>query len=168
MARYIMLMTRDPEGQNPYKCISMWLLPTDTPGVRFSQMSKVGWWTRPQLRGVYRERLRAEDQPDRRDEPGLAAADGQLRDRAPGAVRCLAGRGRRRLRDAAAYANQREQFGKPIGSYQAVQHMITDMAIKIENMRNYIYKIAWMMDNDHARAHEHAMCKLYVARPHSR
>jgi crotonobetainyl-CoA dehydrogenase len=48
--------------------------------------------------------------------------------------------------DAVAYANQRVQFGKPIGSFQAVQHILTDMAVKIENMRNYIYKIAWMMD----------------------
>ena len=31
-------------------------------------------------------------------------------------------------------------------------------------MRNYIYKIAWMMDNNMSVRHEHAMCKLYVAR----
>jgi len=66
--------------------------------------------------------------------------------------------------DAAAYANRRVQFGKPIGTFQAVQHIIVDMAVKIENMRNYIYKIAWMMDNDMPVRTEHAMCKLYVAR----
>jgi alkylation response protein AidB-like acyl-CoA dehydrogenase len=66
--------------------------------------------------------------------------------------------------DAVAYANQRVQFGRPIGSYQAVQHMITDMAVHIENMRNYVYKIAWMMDQGMPVRHEHAMCKLYVAR----
>ncbi len=68
-------------------------------------------------------------------------------------MRRLTGRGRRRpIEDAAAYANQRVQFGQPIGSFQAVQHLLTDMAIKIENMRNYIYKVAWMMDDRHARA----------------
>jgi crotonobetainyl-CoA dehydrogenase len=44
---YIMLMTRDPQVENPYEGISMWLLPTDTPGVRFSKISKVGWWSIP-------------------------------------------------------------------------------------------------------------------------
>ncbi len=65
--------------------------------------------------------------------------------------------------DASSYANQRVQFGKSIGSFQAVQHKVTDMAIKIENMHNFIYKIAWMMDNGQSVRHEHAMCKLYVA-----
>jgi crotonobetainyl-CoA dehydrogenase len=66
--------------------------------------------------------------------------------------------------DAVAYANQRVQFGRPIGSFQAVQHILTDMAIKIENMKHYIYKIAWMMDEGQSVRAEHAMCKLYVAR----
>jgi crotonobetainyl-CoA dehydrogenase len=44
---YIMLMTRDQKVENPYEGISMWLLPTDTPGVRFSKISKVGWWSIP-------------------------------------------------------------------------------------------------------------------------
>jgi alkylation response protein AidB-like acyl-CoA dehydrogenase len=68
------------------------------------------------------------------------------------------------LDDSLSYANRRVQFGNPIGSYQAVQHILTDMAIKNENMRNYIYKIAWMMDQGMSVRHEHAMCKLYVAR----
>jgi crotonobetainyl-CoA dehydrogenase len=65
--------------------------------------------------------------------------------------------------DAATYANQRVQFGQPIGSYQAVQHKITDMALRIENMRNLIYKVAWMMDNQMPVRVENALCKLYVA-----
>jgi alkylation response protein AidB-like acyl-CoA dehydrogenase len=65
--------------------------------------------------------------------------------------------------DSVAYANQRQQFGTPIGSFQAVQHLITDMAVKIENMRNFVYKIAWMMDNNLPVRTEHALCKLYVA-----
>jgi alkylation response protein AidB-like acyl-CoA dehydrogenase len=50
-----------------------------------------------------------------------------------------------------------------LAGYQAVQHMITDMAVKIENMKNFVYKIAWMMDQGMSVRHEHAMCKLYVA-----
>ncbi len=65
--------------------------------------------------------------------------------------------------DAVTFANSRVQFGAPVASYQAVQHKITDMAIKIENMANFTHKVAWMMDNNIPVRHEHAMCKLYVA-----
>ena len=153
MANYILLMTRDASIENPYEGISMWLLPTDTPGVRFNQMSKVGWWTIPSYE-VFIENARV---PQKnlvgRDEPGLAAADGQFRDRAPGAVRRLTGRGRRGLRGRGQPTPTSAcSSAQPIGSFQAVQHILTDMAIKIENMRNYIYKVAWMMDEGPAGA----------------
>jgi alkylation response protein AidB-like acyl-CoA dehydrogenase len=64
--------------------------------------------------------------------------------------------------DAVAYADKRVQFGQPIGRFQAVQHKITDMAVRLENMRNFTYKVAWMMDQDQPVRMEHAMMKLYV------
>lgn len=161
---YIMLMTRDPGGSNPYECISMWLLPTDTPGVRFSKINKVGWWSIPSYE-VYIENARVPRSnligEINKGWPQLMANFEIER-----LALCAAslGAAEAAYEDAVAYANQRVQFGKPIGSFQAVQHLLTDMAIKIENMRNYIYKIAWMMDNDMPVRHEHAMCKLYVAR----
>ena len=99
MTHYIMLMTRDPQIENPYEGISMWLLPTDTPGRALQQ--DVAKWAggRIPTYEVYIENARVpKTNLIGADEPGLAAADGQFRDRAPGAVRRLAGRGRRRLR----------------------------------------------------------------------
>jgi alkylation response protein AidB-like acyl-CoA dehydrogenase len=93
---YIMLMTRDTAIENPYEGISMWLLPTDTPGVRFSKIAKVGWWSIPTYE-VYIQDACASILPDRGDEQRLAAVDGQLRDRAIGFVRGLSGRCGRRI-----------------------------------------------------------------------
>lgn len=162
-ARYILLMTRDQQGGNPYESISMWLLPTDTPGLRFNQLSKVGWWTVPTYE-VFIENVRV----PRKNLVGTMnkgwpqlMANFEIERLALSAASAGAAEGA--YEDAAAYANKRVQFGKPIGSYQAIQHKITHMAVKIENMRNYIYKIAWMMDNQMPVRHEHAMCKLYVA-----
>jgi crotonobetainyl-CoA dehydrogenase len=161
---YIMLMTRDATIEKPYEGISMWLLPTDTPGVRFSKIAKVGWWSIPtyevyiQDACVPRSNLIGEIN---KGWPQLMA-NFEIERLALCAASVGAAEGA--YEDAAAYATQRVQFGKSIGSFQAVQHMITDMAIKIENMKNYIYKIAWMMDQGMPVRHEHAMCKLYVAR----
>jgi len=160
---YILLMTRDAGIPNPYEGISMWLLPTDTPGVRFNKIAKVGWWSIPTYE-VYIQDARV---PRSNLVGALNCGWPQLM--ANFEIERLAlcaaslGAAEGAYEDAAAYANQRVQFGKPIGSYQAVQHLITDMAVKIENMRNYVYKIAWMMDQGISVRHEHAMCKLYVA-----
>ncbi len=42
-----------------------------------------------------------------------------------------------------AYAKQREQFGKPIGSFQAVKHRLADALVDVEGMRSNVYYAAW-------------------------
>jgi len=162
VAKYILLMTRDPEIENPYKAMSMWLLPTNTPGVRINPLPKVGWWSVPTCE-VFLENVRV---------PKTALV-GTLNN---GWVQLMknfeiervvlsssvVGAAEAAFEDAARYANSRVQFGKPIGSYQLVQKKIVDMAVKVENMRNYYSKVAWMMDNDIPVRHEHAMAKLYI------
>ncbi|MHB8916400.1 MAG: acyl-CoA dehydrogenase family protein, partial [Desulfocucumaceae bacterium] len=44
------------------------------------------------------------------------------------------------------YSQERIQFGKPIGSFQAIQHMLADMATDIEATRSMTYRVAWMVD----------------------
>ena len=50
------------------------------------------------------------------------------------------------LEDAVEYAKTRQQFGKPIGSFQAVQHMCADMLLWTESSRSAIYFAAWALD----------------------
>ncbi len=50
------------------------------------------------------------------------------------------------LEDAVEYAKTRQQFGKPIGSFQAVQHMCADMLLWTESARSAIYFAAWAID----------------------
>jgi alkylation response protein AidB-like acyl-CoA dehydrogenase len=49
---------------------------------------------------------------------------------------------------ALEYAGEREQFGRPIGEFQAIQHKLSDMYTKIEAARLLTYKAAWAVDND--------------------
>jgi 3-oxocholest-4-en-26-oyl-CoA dehydrogenase beta subunit len=46
-----------------------------------------------------------------------------------------------------AYVNERVQFGVPVGSFQAVQHHVADMATKVEGMRLTAYEALWLIDN---------------------
>jgi short/branched chain acyl-CoA dehydrogenase len=60
------------------------------------------------------------------------------------------------------YAQEREQFGKPIARFQAVQFQLADMAVEIEAGRNLVYKAAWLKDEGRPFAKESAMAKLYT------
>jgi short-chain 2-methylacyl-CoA dehydrogenase len=60
------------------------------------------------------------------------------------------------------YAKQREQFGKPISSFQAVQFKLADMATEIEAGRTMVYRAAWLKDKDRPFAREAAMAKLFT------
>ena len=61
-----------------------------------------------------------------------------------------------------AYAQQREQFGRPIGRFQAIQFKLADMATEIEAARNLVYKAAWLKDMGRDFAQVAAMAKLYT------
>src|ERR687885_122226 len=63
---------------------------------------------------------------------------------------------------ALRYAQQREQFGRPIAKFQAVQFKLADMATEIEAGRGLVYKAAWLKDQGRPFAKEAAMAKLYT------
>jgi short-chain 2-methylacyl-CoA dehydrogenase len=63
---------------------------------------------------------------------------------------------------AYAYARERQQFGRPISKFQAIQFMLADLATEIEAGRALVYKAAWLKDQGRPFAREAAMAKLYT------
>ena len=61
-----------------------------------------------------------------------------------------------------SYARQREQFGRPIGSFQAIQFKLADMETEVEAARNLVYKAAWLKDQGRPFAQQAAIAKLYT------
>lgn len=64
----------------------------------------------------------------------------------------LVGASQRMIDIAADYARQREQFGKPIGSFQAVKHLLADALLKVEFARPAVYAAAWELTVGDANA----------------
>lgn len=61
------------------------------------------------------------------------------------------------------YAQEREQFGRPIASFQAIKHKIADIKIFLEAARSLTYRIAWCKDQGRPLNHlEAAVAKLFV------
>jgi len=67
------------------------------------------------------------------------------------------------LDESIKYAKERQQFGKPIGSFQAIQWILADMATKIQCSRHLIYHAAWLKENNLPFSAEAAMAKLYAS-----
>ena len=74
------------------------------------------------------------------------AAVALLADRAAaGTAALLIGLAERMLAMAAAYAKERHQFGKPIGSFQAVKHLLANARVALEFARPATYRAAWSL-----------------------
>jgi alkylation response protein AidB-like acyl-CoA dehydrogenase len=69
---------------------------------------------------------------------------------------------------AVPYAQTREQFGRPIGSFQGVAFMIADMATEIEAARALVWKAAWLKDQGRDYGLVAAQAKLFASEVSSR
>jgi alkylation response protein AidB-like acyl-CoA dehydrogenase len=74
------------------------------------------------------------------------------------------GIGRAAFEAARRYAKDRVQFGKPIAEFQAVQHMLADMATELDAARLLVWKAAWMQDQGRKTTAESSIAKYWAAR----
>jgi alkylation response protein AidB-like acyl-CoA dehydrogenase len=81
-----------------------------------------------------------------------------------GTAAVLCGIADRVIEFAAAYAKERQQFGKPIGSFQAVKHLLADALLGLEFARPVVYRAAWSLANGDPDSSIHAsMGKAYAS-----
>jgi alkylation response protein AidB-like acyl-CoA dehydrogenase len=66
------------------------------------------------------------------------------------------------------YAQTREQFGRPIGTFQGVAFMVADMATEIEAARQMVWKAAWLKDQGRDYGLTAAQAKLFASEVSSR
>jgi len=61
-----------------------------------------------------------------------------------------------------AYAKEREQFGKPIASFQLVQEMLADMVVETDAARALVWRAGWLKDTGQPNTTETSIAKLYA------
>ena len=64
---------------------------------------------------------------------------------------------------ALRYSKLRQQFGRPISEFQAIQHKLVDMAVDLDAARLLNYRAAWMLDHGKRVTRESAMAKLFAS-----
>jgi alkylation response protein AidB-like acyl-CoA dehydrogenase len=144
------------------KGISAFLVEKDTPGFKAGQLEdKLG------LRGSRTAELIFEDCRVPKEnllgekDMGFVGAMNIL-DRGRTAIGAMSvGIARGALEESIEYAKQRQQFGNPIGKFQAIQWMIADMATEIDAARLLVYRAAYLEDKNVPFSIEASMAKLF-------
>ena len=94
---------------------------------------------------------------------GWRTLENVLRWGAVGKCAEMVGGGQQVLDMTVEYAKQRVQFGRPIGSFQAVQHHCANMATDVEGSRYITYQAAWLLSEGLPAEREVAMAKAWVS-----
>ncbi len=147
---------REPE-------IGMFAVPRDTPGVRIEPMISMD-----PLRKLSTVRFESVRVPESALLGGAADAAGALRRTLDFAMVAICaemlGGAEACMETSVAYAKQREQFGRPIGSYQAIKHKCADMLFQVESARSITYYAAWALGANREEAGlRAAMAKAYLS-----
>jgi alkylation response protein AidB-like acyl-CoA dehydrogenase len=87
--------------------------------------------------------------------------DATLSFAAVGALAYALGAAERTLEMTVEHARTRVQFGRPIGSFQAVAHRCADMRCDVDALRYLVYQAAWCLDADGPSRLEVATAKAY-------
>jgi alkylation response protein AidB-like acyl-CoA dehydrogenase len=66
------------------------------------------------------------------------------------------------------YVKQRTQFGRPVGSFQAVQHHCAEMATDVEGCRGVAYQAAWMLAEGIPAQREISIAKAWISQAYRR
>ena len=161
---YMLVLARDAEPKDPKRCFTMWWVDPQAPGVKIQDLVKIGWHQISNCE-VYFDNVELE-------ESAMVGKEGygfihlmknfEIERLVIAAYAC--GMARCAYEDAVRYANQRQQFGQSIGQFQMIQEKIVDMAIQIENMHNFICKVAWQNDNNETLRISSALCKRFCAK----
>ncbi len=69
---------------------------------------------------------------------------------------------------ASAYAKERKQFGKPIGTFQAIAHMLADMETEVAAASSLMWRAAWMVSAGQNALKEITMAKLFCSETYAK
>ena len=159
---HVLVVCRTTKGDNKHEGLSMIFVPVGTDGMEMTPIDTLGG---RETNTVYFNdcEVPAEQLLGEQDRGWTQLMAGLNTERLILAATML-GIGQRAFDDALAYAKERKQFGRPIGSFQALQHRFADLATDLEAARLMTWWVASLNDEDPDRMlpKEASMVKLFV------
>jgi alkylation response protein AidB-like acyl-CoA dehydrogenase len=164
MSLGVTLLATTGEDDSGRKRFGVFFVPEGTPGYsKGERLKKLGWKAMDTRELVFTDCFVPEDHVIGEEGAGLRQFLTVLD---PGRISFAAlslSLARAALEMAISAARDREQFGKPIGSFQAIGHKLADMATEVEAARGLVHRAAWLADTGQPFAKEAAIAKLYAS-----
>ena len=159
----IKLFARTDNALKKDQGLSVFLIPTDTNGILIRRIQTLGW----RILGNNDLFLENVNVPEKNllgalNNGAEVLTSGIDLERLYGASSYV-GNTQTILETSLQHAKQRVQFGQPIGSFQAISHMLCDMQTELEAGRLLVYRAAWNMMQEKPSLKEVSMAKLYTS-----
>ena len=164
-APYIVVAAIDADAQtdDSYPALALWLVPRNLKGIAAVPIDKIGQDMLPFASLSFQD---VELKPEYR----ISAEHGDFRRLFQmleyGRVLLCAsslGMAQAAMEDACAHARSRKAFGVQVGRFQQIETMLTDMELRLTNMRSILYRAAWAVDKgDSERRLAVALMKRYI------
>lgn len=165
-ADYILTLTRTDPNVPKHKGLTMFVVDRKKQGLEITPLTKLGYKGSSVCEVVFDEvELSAEDVLGGAScinngwSQLLATLDVEHLEIAA----CSVGLAQGAFDEAIKYAKKREQFGQPIGRFQAIQHMLAEMATGIQTARLLLYYTTWLIEQNKPCSLESAMAKYYAS-----
>jgi acyl-CoA dehydrogenase len=159
---YVLVVTRTGRGDDRHFGITNLFVDAKSPGLEAKPLETLGHWplgtTLLRFDGV---RVPADNVLGTVDE-GWRGLTSYLNYERLSLAAARTGAAQSALRDALDYAKTREQFGRPIGKFQAVSHKLADMAVLVETSRLLLAQYTWKFEQGISTARDAAVVKLHT------
>ncbi|WP_439598660.1 acyl-CoA dehydrogenase family protein [Falsiroseomonas sp.] len=159
-ARWLILPARTGPEKEGARGISLLLVPTDAPGIVMTPLPKVGNNCMPSFDIGLQDVDLPEDALLGQEGQGFAHLMSTLHYSRASMAATVTGAAEAALRIALDHARNREQFGQPIGRFQAIAHRLVDMRLRVDQSRLMVRHLARLIDQGAPCRREAAQAKI--------
>jgi acyl-CoA dehydrogenase len=159
---YCLLVTRTSTGAKKQAGITNFLVDTKLPGIDIRKIATLGQRAIGTTQVFYNDVTVPASAVLGKVDGGWDAVDAYLWYERLSLSAARTGAATAAFDYALDYAKNREQFGRPIGKFQAIAHKLADMKVMLDLSRMLTYRFAWLVDQGKATRHDAAVVKLYT------
>jgi alkylation response protein AidB-like acyl-CoA dehydrogenase len=160
VANYIVCVTRTKDGDSPEKGITLFLVDSKTPGIHCEVIPTIGADRLCEVRfenvAVPKKNLLG------KVDAGWPIVEMMLRKGAIAKCAESVGAMQTCVEMTVAYSKERVQYERPIGAFQALQHIMANMWTSMQTGRYLVYQAAWLESEGRASAKEASLAKAYI------
>jgi len=166
VADFILCVARTKEATNPENGLTVFLVDTKSPGVKITLLKTLA--RDKQCEVIFDEVSVPKENVLGELNRGWPTVQGVLQRATVAKCAEMVGGAQAALDMAVAYAKERVQFNRPIGSFQAIQHYCANMVSDVDGSRFVTYKAAWKVSEGLPATFDVAVAKAWTSGAYGR